>query len=106
MCEVMTVADKVAKAQAVLKANPSRAGDGGPLPEMWLLYPPLAGRHLSVLTGGQENELIVEVLKKERFLIQVENREAREEVMEQLRDCIQFASSGESNIGEQPEESR
>lgn len=97
MCELMTATEKVAKAQQTLAANPSRAGDGGPLPEMWLLYPPLAGRHLTITYGNQDNEMIVEVMKKEKFEIVVESREVRETLMNHLKDCSKFAASGKSD---------
>jgi hypothetical protein len=34
-------------------------GQGGPMPEMWLSYPPLAGKHLMVAEGAQCESLFV-----------------------------------------------
>jgi hypothetical protein len=96
MCERMSVTEKAEKAKEVWANNPNRVGDGGPLPEMWLLYPPLAGRHLSVLSGGVETELIVTVMKRETFLLKFDDRQSREDTLKALQDCIDFASSGES----------
>ncbi|KAJ9120690.1 hypothetical protein QFC22_002621 [Naganishia vaughanmartiniae] len=93
MCEHMSVTEKAEKAKEVWVNNPSRVGDGGPLPEMWLLYPPLAGRHLSVLSGGVETELIVTVMKRETFLLTFDNRQSREDTLKAIQDCIDFASS-------------
>jgi hypothetical protein len=96
MCEHMTAMEKASMVQEVLSRYPERAGDGSPFPEMWLCYPPLAGRHLTVVTGGMETELVVGVMGKERFLVEFESREIRDEVKDDLEACIDFASQGES----------
>jgi hypothetical protein len=49
----MEAADKAARAQQVAREQPERVGQGGPMPEMWLSYPPLAGKHLMVAEGPQ-----------------------------------------------------
>lgn len=49
----MEASEKASKAQEVARAQPSRVGEGGPMPEMWLAYPPLAGKHLQVMEGEQ-----------------------------------------------------
>jgi hypothetical protein len=95
----MSATEKAEKAKEVWANNPNRVGDGGPLPEMFLLYPPLAGRHLSVLSGGVETELIVTVMKRETFLLKFDDRQSREDTLKALQDCIDFASSGESSNG-------
>ena len=53
VAEWMEASEKAAKAQHVAKEQPERVGKGGPMPEMWLSYPPLAGKHLSVAEGTQ-----------------------------------------------------
>jgi hypothetical protein len=98
MCEHMTATEKAQKAQEVLRRHPERAGDGSPFPEMWLCYPPLAGRHLTATTGGVENELVVGVMGREKFLLVFESREVRDEVLEDMEACIQFAGTGEQLI--------
>lgn len=98
LCEHMSASEKAQKAEDILKRYPDRVGDGGPLPEMWLCYPPLAGKHLTVISGGLERELIVTVMGRERFLIEVESREAREELMESVRECIAFEPPGEELV--------
>lgn len=95
MCERMSATEKAEKAKEVLDSRPDRVGDGGPLPEMWLLYPPLAGRHLSVLSGGVENELIVTVMQRENFLLTFDDRQTREEILADLQACIAFASDSQ-----------
>mgnify|MGYP006950204671 FL=1 len=97
MCERMSASEKAEKAKEVLDSRPDRVGDGGPLPEMWLLYPPLAGRHLSVLSGSVENELIVTVMHRENFLLTFDDRQTREEVLADLQACIAFASNSQSS---------
>lgn len=91
----MSASEKAEKAKEMLDSRPDRVGDGGPLPEMWLLYPPLAGRHLSVLSGGVENELIVTVMQRENFLLTFDDRETREEMLADLQACIEFASDSQ-----------
>lgn len=100
ICEHMPAEEKVAKAQEVYRNQPHRIGDGGPMPELWLCYPPLAGRHLAVVSGPMETQLIVTVMKREKFLIQVESRQAREDLLEELQSCIQFSASRECQIAE------
>ena len=56
LADWMDAMDKAAKAQQVAREQPERVGQGGPMPEMWLSYPPLAGKHLSV-AEGQQGEL-------------------------------------------------
>lgn len=51
--ERMEASEKAAKAQEVAREQPNRVGEGGPMPEMWLAYPPLAGKHLAVVEGQQ-----------------------------------------------------
>ena len=53
VAEWMDATDKAAKAVAVARDQPERVGMGGPMPEMWLCYPPLAGKHLVVAEGSQ-----------------------------------------------------
>jgi hypothetical protein len=53
VAEWMEAADKAARAQQVAREQPERVGQGGPMPEMWLSYPPLAGKHLMVAEGPQ-----------------------------------------------------
>lgn len=54
VAEWMDAGDKAAKAQQVAREQPERVGRGGPMPEMWLCYPPLAGKHLQVVEGQGE----------------------------------------------------
>lgn len=49
----MEATEKAAMAQQVARQQPDRLGEGAPMPEMWLAYPPLAGKHLSVVEGQQ-----------------------------------------------------
>ncbi len=58
VAEWMEVGDKAAKAQLLARDQPERVGQGGPMPEMWLSYPPLAGKHLSVSKGSQSTSAL------------------------------------------------
>ena len=62
VAEWMEAVDKAAKAQQVAREQPERVGQGGPMPEMWLSYPPLAGKHLMVAEGSQCKQLPITLL--------------------------------------------
>ncbi|RSH90319.1 hypothetical protein EHS25_001653 [Saitozyma podzolica] len=93
VAEWMDASDKAAKAVQVAKEQPERVGQGGPMPEMWLCYPPLAGKHLMVAEGSQANVLTVMILRKETFVIHAESDVARDQIMKDLIDCIDFATN-------------
>ncbi|WWC59198.1 uncharacterized protein I303_101748 [Kwoniella dejecticola CBS 10117] len=92
VAEWMEASEKAAKAQQVAREQPERVGHGGPMPEMWLSYPPLAGKHLMVAEGEQANVLTIMIMKKETFTIHAESDIARDQIMKDLIDCIDFAS--------------
>jgi hypothetical protein len=114
VAEWMDASDKAAKAVQVAKEQPERVGQGGPMPEMWLCYPPLAGKHLMVAEGSQggwrlihdqhdiaeraANVLTVMILRKETFVIHAESDVARDQIMKDLIDCIDFATNRTSSI--------
>ncbi|OCF37570.1 hypothetical protein I317_05013 [Kwoniella heveanensis CBS 569] len=93
VAEWMEVSDKAAKAIQVAQEQPERVGQGGPMPEMWLSYPPLAGKVLMVAEGQQANVLNVMIMRKETFVIHAESDVARDAIMKDLIDCIDFATS-------------
>ncbi|WRT65017.1 uncharacterized protein IL334_001958 [Kwoniella shivajii] len=93
MAEWMEASEKAAKAQQVAREQPDRVGHGGPMPEMWLSYPPLAGKHLMVAEGQQANVLTVMIMRKETFTIHAESDLARDQIMKDLIECIDFAST-------------
>ena len=110
--EWLEAIEKAAKAQQVAREQPDRVGQGGPMPEMWLSYPPLAGKHLSVAEGAQcefaavstrydmltlaANILLGTIMRKGTFVIHAESEVARDQMLKDLIDCIGFASSGMS----------
>jgi len=59
----MEAGEKAMKAQQVAREQPERVGEGGPMPEMWLAYPPLAGKHLMVAEGSQGAPFIKKCLQ-------------------------------------------
>ena len=82
VCERMTPSEK---------AESSKGGIG---PDMWLLYPPLAGKHLRVADmGGQGNVLSITILKKEKLIVHTDSRQAKEEWLEHFADCQKFAAN-------------
>ncbi|WVO23777.1 uncharacterized protein IAS62_005134 [Cryptococcus decagattii] len=93
IAEWMEAADKASKMQQIAREQPERVGRGGPMPEMWLSYPPLAGKHLMVAEGHQANILTVMIMRKETFAIHTESEIAKDQIMRDLIECIDFASS-------------
>ena len=62
--------------------------------DMWLLYPPLAGKHLRVSEdSNQPNTFTLMILKKEKLIVNTESREAKEDWIRQLEDCQKFGAS-------------
>lgn len=70
VAEWMDAMDKATKAQQVAKEQPERVGQGGPMPEMWLSYPPLAGKHLMVAEGAQCTFFFMPALLRDRLTCQ------------------------------------
>ncbi|KAH8924876.1 hypothetical protein BT69DRAFT_37102 [Atractiella rhizophila] len=71
--------------------------------DMYLLFPPLAGKHLraEMREGMMDNELEVVIMRKERLKVElkVQDREARMEREEWLRafdDCVRFTGAKDS----------
>lgn len=82
VCERMTPSEK------------AELSHGGMGPDMWLLYPPLAGKHLRVADmGGQGNVLSITILKKEKLVVHTDSREAKEDWLEHFADCQRFAAN-------------
>nr|AAV28743.1 GEF1p [Cryptococcus gattii] len=93
IAEWMEAADKASKMQQIAREQPERVGRGGPMPEMWLSYPPLAGKHLMVAEEHQANILTVMIMRKETFAIHAESEIGKDQIMRDLIECIDFASS-------------
>ncbi|KLT41906.1 hypothetical protein CC85DRAFT_292381 [Cutaneotrichosporon oleaginosum] len=88
----MEASEKAAMAQRVAAQQPDRLGEGSPMPEMWLAYPPLAGKHLSIVEGEQSNVVAVTVMRKETFVIHGESEIERDLIMKSVSECIEFAT--------------
>ncbi|KAI0348503.1 hypothetical protein BDW22DRAFT_1385910 [Trametopsis cervina] len=69
----------------------ARSGPDGA--DMWLLYPPLAGKHLRVGPAeGSDSALAVTILRKETVIMSCESRSMRDKLLEEFRDCIDRAA--------------
>ncbi|KAK7694812.1 hypothetical protein QCA50_002000 [Cerrena zonata] len=65
----------------------SRFGPDGP--DMWLLYPPLAGKHLRVApVDGSDTELAVTILRKETLILRADSPQLRDRLVYEFRECI------------------
>jgi hypothetical protein len=70
-----------------------RAERGGPA-DMWLLYPPLAGKHLRVADNGSfGNSITIQILKKETLTVHLGSREAKLDWIDQFEQCHKFANN-------------
>lgn len=70
------------------------AEQGQATSDMWLLYPPLAGKHLRVMDDmNQENAFSIVVLKKERLIVYTDSRETKQQWIEQLEETQKFATN-------------
>lgn len=76
------------------RMTPHERAERGGLADMWLLYPPLAGKHLRVADNGAlGNSITVQILKKETFTIHLGSRESKAEWIHQFDECNKFATS-------------
>ncbi|KAG7450419.1 uncharacterized protein BT62DRAFT_927719 [Guyanagaster necrorhizus] len=77
------------------KMTPEERSAGGlDGPDMWLCYPPLAGKVLRVSeVSGQETALNVAIMRKEHLFLQTESVQARNFMISEFRECIEFANS-------------
>ncbi|RDX52042.1 hypothetical protein OH76DRAFT_1481112 [Lentinus brumalis] len=66
------------------------AGRDGP--DMWLLYPPLAGKHLRV-APVDDFSLSVLILRKETLIMRTDSTASRDRLIADFQDCIETAST-------------
>lgn len=69
-----------------------REGGEGDEVDMWLLYPPLAGKVLRV-AEVEDTVFSVAIMRKETLYIHTESIQARDFMLKEFRECIDFASS-------------
>ncbi|KIL70740.1 hypothetical protein M378DRAFT_155677 [Amanita muscaria Koide BX008] len=80
ICEWMTPQEKA-----------QREPDG---PDLWLCYPPLAGKVLRTSdVEGQPHVLQIAVMKKEFLLVESDSVNTRNVLMQHLKECIEFSTS-------------
>ncbi|GAA5862920.1 hypothetical protein JCM8547_003621 [Rhodosporidiobolus lusitaniae] len=70
-----------------------RAVDAGPGQDLWLVYPPLAGKHLTAENGQQRGELEVTVMRKERLAFRFEDERAAAEWKNEIEETVRFGMS-------------
>ncbi|KZV76978.1 hypothetical protein PENSPDRAFT_747202 [Peniophora sp. CONT] len=65
--------------------------------DMYLLYPPLAGKFLKVTpVEGSATQLHLSVMKKEKLTIEVANPQLRDQLVAEFTECIGFAAATHS----------
>ncbi|KAI0051674.1 hypothetical protein FA95DRAFT_1586995 [Auriscalpium vulgare] len=85
LSDLFLVAERMTPAQKI--SNSTEA-------DMWLLYPPLAGKHLKLSTAeGPDNTLHVNVMRKEKLTLEFESVQLRDKVYAEFMDCVEFASA-------------
>ncbi|KAF8527975.1 hypothetical protein BU17DRAFT_38575 [Hysterangium stoloniferum] len=98
VCERMTADEK----QAANSGADSQDYD------MWLLYPPLAGKHLRVLEhpdkgeACSDNALQVLILKKETLVLETQSKANRDFLMKEFNECIEAGNLLTSRPGQAP----
>ncbi|EKM61149.1 uncharacterized protein PHACADRAFT_247557 [Phanerochaete carnosa HHB-10118-sp] len=73
---------------------PQEVAERGPNgPDMWLLYPPLAGKHVRVEeVEGSTTAIAVIILRKETVIMHTKSRQDRDRLLHEFRECIDRAS--------------
>ncbi|KAJ6503447.1 hypothetical protein C8R47DRAFT_969162 [Mycena vitilis] len=62
--------------------------------DMWLCYPPLAGKVLRVSeVEGQDNAIEIAIMRKETIIVQAESAHVRNFMLAEFKECINFAAS-------------
>ncbi|KIP12399.1 hypothetical protein PHLGIDRAFT_61638 [Phlebiopsis gigantea 11061_1 CR5-6] len=82
---VYILTDLLLMCERMLPHEMSARGPNGP--DMWLLYPPLAGKHLRV-EPVEENALAVTILRKETVYMYAESQQARDKLLHEFLECI------------------
>ncbi|EED82388.1 hypothetical protein POSPLDRAFT_111259 [Postia placenta Mad-698-R] len=74
----------------------SRRGPDGP--DMWLSYPPLAGKHLRIAPSkNSSTALVLTILRKEVLTLQVGSPALRNQLLTAFSDCIGVANNAPSS---------
>ena len=60
--------------------------------DMWLLYPPLAGKHLRVVDGQVAGELEVTIMRKEKLYIRTEDAATAREWRMAFDEAVEFGA--------------
>ncbi|KAF7320401.1 hypothetical protein MKEN_00824900 [Mycena kentingensis (nom. inval.)] len=77
------------------RMSPEERSKNGPDgADMWLCYPPLAGKVLRVSeVEGQDNALEIAIMRKETLIVQAESVHVRNFMLAEFKECISFAAS-------------
>ncbi|KAJ7837527.1 hypothetical protein B0H14DRAFT_3087209 [Mycena olivaceomarginata] len=76
-----------------------RSQNGSDGADMWLCYPPLAGKVLRVSeVEGQDNAIEIAIMRKESLIIQAESVHVRNFMLAEFKECIAFAGSCQSGF--------
>ncbi|KAH9837133.1 uncharacterized protein C8Q71DRAFT_586889 [Rhodofomes roseus] len=80
-----------------------RAQYGPDGPDMWLVYPPLAGKYLRVSpVGDSETALSVSILRKENMTLHTSTPALRDRLYSEFAECIDAAASLSSSAKSPP----
>ncbi|KAI0936527.1 hypothetical protein AcV5_004640 [Taiwanofungus camphoratus] len=77
------------------RMTPRERSHGGPDgPDMWLLYPPLAGKHLRVApVNDSTTALAVTIMRKETLILHAGSPGLRDKLIAEFRECIDAATA-------------
>ncbi|KAL8279588.1 hypothetical protein RQP46_008150 [Phenoliferia psychrophenolica] len=91
LSDLFLVCERMTDAELIAHSGGGPGGEGGA--DLWLKYPPLAGKHLSVREGGRPNELEVTVMKKEVLTLRTESYAEAQEWREAFEAVIEFGGA-------------
>ncbi|GJE87627.1 RhoGEF domain-containing protein [Phanerochaete sordida] len=98
---VYLLTDLLLMCERMLPHEVAERGPGGP--EMWLLYPPLAGKHLRVEeVEGSATAIAVTILRKETVFMHTKSWQDRDRLLHEFRECIERASTIVPTKNQQP----
>ncbi|KAH9950499.1 hypothetical protein B0H21DRAFT_723596 [Amylocystis lapponica] len=77
------------------RMTPEEKAQSGPDgADMWLSYPPLAGKHLRVAPlDGSDTALSVVIMRKETLTVHASSRGLRDKLVAEFRECIDTAAT-------------
>jgi len=89
---IFVLTDLILICERMTPQQRARGGHDGP--DMWLSYPPLAGKHLRVAPAGDSSTaLALTIMRKETLILHVGSPGLRAKLLADFKECIDAAAS-------------